>query len=380
MGPTVDTHGRRRHRRGSAPLAFALTVGLALAVGALALPSAGSSAASVAPRNTGEPRISGAAEQGRRLSATRGTWTGTGPISYAFRWVRCGPGGGLPDGRDCISISGANGSSYVLTAADVGFRMRVRVTASNSDGSQTVASNPTGTVVGPPVVVSPPNVRGSVLVGSVVTADPGRWTGRQPIAFSYQWLRCNSAGGECAAIAGATGRTYRVTTSDVGRKLRFNVTARNAIGSVTVISGESMTGAEPLPPGAVRLPSGEYSIPATSVSSNHRLVVAEVRFSPNRITNRRQPIVVRIRVKDTRAFVVRDAFVFVRSTPRVTTGGDRRLTAADGWLTYELVPLSSFPTKAKTAVQFFVKAYRSGDPSLGGVYGSRLVQVPVRLT
>jgi hypothetical protein len=30
-------------------------------------------------------------------------------------------------------------------------------------------------------------------------------------------------------------------------------------------------------------------------------------------------------------------------------------------------------------VQFFVKAYRSGDPSLGGVYGSRLVQVPVRL-
>jgi hypothetical protein len=378
MGPTVDLNGRRHHRRSSAPLAAALILGLAVTVGALALPSAGSSAATAVPQNTAEPRISGSAEQGRRLSASRGTWTG-GSLSYAFRWVRCGVGGGLPDGSDCVAISGATASTYVLAAADVGFRMRVRVTATNPDGSRTVASNPTGTVVGPPVLVRPPGVSGSVLVGSVVTADPGRWSGRQPITFAYQWLRCNSAGGECAPIAGATGRTYRVTSADVGRKLRFNVTARNAIASVTVISGESTTGSEPLPAGAVKLPSGEYSIPATSVASTQRLVLAAVQFTPKTVTNRQQTIGVRIRVKDTRGFVVRDAFVFIRSTPKVTTGGDRSLTGADGWLAYELVPTSSFPTKAKTAVQFFVKAYRSGDASLGGVYGSRLVQVPVRL-
>ena len=151
MGPTVDLNGRRRHRRSSAPLAAALILGLAATVAALALPSAGSSAATAVPQNTGEPRISGAAEQGRRLSASRGTWTG-GSLSYAFRWVRCGAGGGLPDGSDCVAISGATGSTYVLTAADVGFRMRVRVTATNPDGSRTVASNPTGAVVGPPVL------------------------------------------------------------------------------------------------------------------------------------------------------------------------------------------------------------------------------------
>jgi hypothetical protein len=376
MGPTAESRdpGLRAH---AIPTLLSLAL-LGLALAALALPSSGTGAAAAVPRNTGEPRVSGRAEQGRTLSATRGTWEGSG-ISYAYRWVRCGVGGGLPDGSDCISISGATGANYVLTAADVGFRMRVRVTASNSDGSRTAASNPTAIVVGPPVLVSTPSVRGSVLVGSVLTADPGRWTGRQPITFSYRWLRCNSQGGECAAIAGATGRTYRVTSADVGRKIRFNITARNAIASVTVISGESAVGAEPLPAGAVRLPSGEYSIPATSVSSNHRLVVTEVRFSPNRVTNRRQTIAVQIRVKDSRGFVVRDAFVFIRSTPKVTTGGDRRLTSADGWLGYELVPTSSFPTKAKTAVQFFVKAYRSGDPPLGGVYGSRLVQIPVRL-
>jgi hypothetical protein len=379
MSPTVKSRGRTAVRSTSVTVAAGLTLGLALALTALALPSAGSSAASAAPQNTAEPRISGRAEQGRRLSASRGSWTGTGTISYAYRWVRCGVGGGLPDGSDCLAISGATGSTYVLSGADVGFRLRVRVTASNSDGSRTVASNPTGVVVGPPVLVSQPNVSGSVLVGSVVTADPGRWTGRQPITFSFQWLRCNSAGGDCAPIPGATGRRYRVTSAEVGRKVRFNVTARNAITSVTVISGESTTGSEPLPAGAVKLASGEYSIPATSVPSNHRLVVAEVRFTPSRVTSRRQTIVVQIRVKDSRGFVVRDAFVFVRSTPKVTTGGDRRLTAADGWLGYELVPESDFPTKAKTAVQFFVKAYRSGDAPLGGVYGSRLVQVPVRL-
>jgi len=378
MGPTVDLNGRRRHRRSSAPLAAALILGLAATVAALALPSAGSSAATAVPQNTAEPRISGAAEQGRRLSASRGTWTG-GSLSYAFRWVRCPADGGQPDGSNCVSIAGATGSTYVLTAADVNFRMRVRVTATNPDGSRTVASNPTGTVVGPPVVVSSPVVRGTVLVGSVITADPGRWSGRQPITFAYQWLRCDSAGGQCAPIAGATSRTYRVTSAEVGKKVRFNVTARNAIAAVTVISSESTTGSEPLPAGAVKPPSGEYSIPATSVASTPRLVLAAVQFTPKTVTSRKQTIGVRIRVKDTRGFVVRDAFVFIRSTPKVTTGGDRSLTGADGWLAYELVPTSAFPTKARTAVQFFVKAYRSGDPSLGGVYGSRLVQVPVRL-
>jgi hypothetical protein len=217
-----------------------------------------------------------------------------------------------------------------------------------------------------------------MLVGSTTTADPGNWRGRQPITFSYVWLRCNGQGGECASL-GTTSRTYRLTTADVGHRMRFNVTARNAIGARTELSGESPVVAEPLPAGAVRLPTGEVSIPATSVPRDHRLIVSEVRFSPRTVTNRNQTIVVSIRVRDTRNFVVRDAFVFIRSTPKVTTGGDRRLTTADGWLSYELVPEADFPARARTAVQFFVKAYRTGDPSLSGVYGSRLVQLPVRL-
>lgn len=349
----------------------------ALVLGALVLPSGqGSAAPATPPSNTGEPTISGRAEQGARLTASPGTWSGSTPITFAYQWVRCGADGGEPDGGNCAIVSRATDRRYDLVRADVGFRLRVRVTAMNVDGSRTAASNPTSVVVGAPVNTSTPTVQGTMTNGSVVTANPGSWTGKQPMSFSYRWLRCNSAGGECAAISGANGTTYRLTSSDVGHKIRFNVTARNSIGSRTVMSGESPTVAEPLPSGAIKLPSGEISIPATSVPSTARLIVSVVQFSPSPVRSRTQPITVRVRVKDTRGFVVRDALAFVRSTPRVTTGGDRQAATVDGWVTYQLAPNGNFP-KLRNGfnVQFFVKVYRSGDPALAGIAAYRLVQV-----
>src|SRR5262245_48066733 len=212
----------------------------ALALSALVLPAAqGVAAQATPPANTAEPAISGRAEQGVRLSASRGTWTGTNPITYAFQWVRCGADGGQPDGGNCAIISGATGDRYRLTSTDVGSRMRVRVTAMNADGSRTAASNPTGVVVGLPVNTSTPSVRGSMVDGQVATADPGSWSGAGSISFAYRWLRCNSQGGECGSIGGANGRSYRLAPADVGHKMRFNVTARNSAGSSTVMSSES---------------------------------------------------------------------------------------------------------------------------------------------
>jgi hypothetical protein len=80
-------------------------------------------------------------------------------------------------------------------------------------------------------------------------------------------------------------------------------------------------------------------------------------------------------VKDTRGYFVRDAIVFIRSTPKVTSGGDKQKTATDGTISYSLQPEADFPLKNGYSVQFFVKAYRQGDPSLAGISGTRLVQV-----
>ena len=368
MFPIRNSNGDRRVR--CAPGLAALALGLA----ALVLPSAGgASAQATPPGSTSEPAISGQAEEGRTLSATTGTWTGTQPISYAYRWVRCGADGGLPDGGNCLFVSGATHSKYALVRGDVGFRMRVQVTATNSAGSQTAASNPTSTVVGPPVNTAGPTIKGSLITGQVITADPGTWTGRQPIQYSYRWLRCNSAGGECVSVTGD--RNYRLGSDDLGHKMRFYVTAKNAVASRTMISSESSVVAAPLPSGAAKLPSGEISIPASSVSNDQRMFVSQVLFSPNPLKSRRQVLTVRVKIQDTRGYVVRDALVFVRSTPRVTTGG-RQPTAMDGWTTFQLVPLATFPAK-KGNVQFFVKTYRTGDPPLAGVAGYRLVQVRI---
>jgi hypothetical protein len=349
-----------------------------LVLGALVVPSGeGIAAQATAPSNTAEPAISGRAEQGATLTASTGTWTGTQPLSFTYQWVRCGADGGQPDGGNCAIISRATDRRYKLVRTDVGFRLRVRVTAMNADGAKTAASNPTGVVVGVPVNTALPVVRGTTTNGSVLTADPGSWTGKQPISFSYRWLRCNTAGGECVTLS-ANGSTYRLSSSDVGHKMRFTVAARNSLGSTTVTSAESPVVTEPLPSGAIKLPSGETSIPATSVPSTARLVVSVVQFSPSPVRSQRNPITVRVRVKDTRGFVIRDALVFVRATPRVTSGGNRQATTVDGWVTYQLVPNGNFPKPRNGYnVQFFVKAYRSGDPALAGIAAYRLVQVPL---
>jgi hypothetical protein len=330
------------------------------------------------PANAGEPAITGTPSIGQRLTTTNGDWEGATPITYAYQWVRCGTDGGLPDGSNCSTISGATGNSYVLTQQDVGFRIRVRVTATNSVGSTTVASNPTGTVQGQgPVNTSAPRVTGTWVEGQTVTVSPGTWTGSAPITFTYRWLRCNSAGGNCGTIGGATTTRYRLTSSDVGRRIRVDVTARNSVGSRTVRTGEAPIVAASGPAGVITLPSGERSIPVTSVPADQRLVVSDVRFTPNPVRSRTAPISLRVRVKDTRGFIVRNAIVFARSTPLVTRAvRPEQPTATDGYVTFTMQPRFSFPQPRNGFnVQFFIKAYRQGDPPLAGVAAYRLVQV-----
>lgn len=334
--------------------------------------------ATAGPVNTGEPLISGSPVVGQRLSAAAGTWTGAQPISFAFQWVRCGPAGGLPDASNCAIIPGATANTYVLTQQDSGIRIRVKVTATNSGGSTTVASDPTAAIGGQaPVNTRRPSVTGSWVEGQTVTVNPGTWTGSAPIAFTYQWLRCNAQGGSCAGIPGARTTQYRLIAGDVGAKLRVDVAARNPSGSTTVRSTESATVAPAGPAGIIVLPSGERSIPVTSVPANHRLVVSQVQFSPNPVRSQTAPITVRVRVTDTRGYVVRSALVFARSTPLVTRAvRPTQPTATDGWVTFSMQPRFTFPQpRSGFNVQFFIKAYRAGDPPLAGVAAYRLVQV-----
>lgn len=337
------------------------------------------------PANTSEPKISGSTVEGATLTGTSGSWTGVTPITYAFQWVRCGSDGGAADGSNCSVIGGATSTTYVLGGDDVGRRMRFRVIATNSVGSTTAASNATQTVTakaptGAPVSTGEPRISGTARQGQTLTATSGSWTGAAPISFTYQWVRCGADGGRadgsnCPAVGGATRTTYTLTGSDVGARMRVRVTARNSAGTRVATSNPTSTVAASEPSGIITLPNGERSIPVASVPSTARLVVDQVQFSPNPVRSKTQPITVRVKVKDSRGYVVRDAIVFIRSTPKVTSGGDNARTGTDGWLTYTLQPERDFQVRRGYSVQFFVKAYRTGDPVLGGVSGTRLVQV-----
>ena len=39
----------------------------------------------------------------------------------------------------------------------------------------------------PPSNGNPPSISGGAVVGGILTADPGTWTGDDPITYSYQW-------------------------------------------------------------------------------------------------------------------------------------------------------------------------------------------------
>ena len=344
--------------------------------------------ATAAPVSTSDPAISGSPVEGQTLTATSGGWAGTAPITFAYQWVRCGTDGGAADGSNCAFLSGATGTTYRLTSADVGHRMRVRVTASNSAGSKTVASNATSTVQGsttsgPPRNLREPSIGGTTTQGQTLTANGGDWVGASPITYAYEWVRCGADGGRadgsnCPAIPGAISTRYVLTASDVGQRLRFRVTARNASGTVTVASNATAqiaSSGPALPPGAVKLPSGKYSIPVTSVSLPARLIVDGVRFDPNPVRTRRTTLTLRVHVVDTRGYVVRDALVFGRSTPILTSAAGEQRTGTDGWATLSMVPRADFPLRNGYNVQFFVRARKQGDDVLAGVSTRRLVQV-----
>jgi hypothetical protein len=339
-----------------------------------------------APANTGQPAISGSPVQGQTLTTTTGSWLGDAPITYAYQWVRCGTDGGAPDGSNCTFIAGATATTYVLQSGDVGHRMRVRVTATNGTGSQTVASNATEVVTasplaGPPKNTTGPSITGTPTQGQTLTAAVGSWAGAQQITYAYQWLRCDTNGNNCLALGGHTQSTYVLGGGDVNFRMRVRVTATNGQGSAIATSGPTTTVAAPLPSlpqGAIRLSNGRISIPVSSVSLPARLIIDNVHFTPSVVTTRRRPLFVRVHISDTRGYWIRDALVFVRSTPLLTTTPAEQTTNANGYVTLSLVPKLTFPLRRGHYVQFFLRARKAGEPILVGVSSRRLVQVATR--
>jgi hypothetical protein len=184
------------------------------------------------PANTSPPSIAGSAVEGQTLSASVGSWSGSTPMHYTYQWQR--------EGRN---VSGSTGASYLLTSADVGHRMDVVVTATNSAGSSLTTSASTAAVSpatssggeAPPPPPPVPTVTGVSPAsgpeagGTSVTITGSNFTGATKVTFgSASTVGFTvSSGSSITAISPAGAGTVDVTvastagTSATGSADRF---------------------------------------------------------------------------------------------------------------------------------------------------------------
>ena len=138
------------------------------------------------PANTAAPTITGTARVGETLTAQNGTWSNS-PTAFQYQWQRCNA-----SGAGCTNVPGAVEKTYLLTPADAGRTIRVRVTGINAEGATNARSAPTAAVTPStaPQNTARPTITGEPEVGQELAAEEGTWT-NTPTSFTYQWQRCD---------------------------------------------------------------------------------------------------------------------------------------------------------------------------------------------
>jgi len=150
----------------------------------------------------------------------------------------------------------------------------------------------------PPVNAELPTISGVAESGQHLSASPGLWS--ESPDYTYQWQHCNSTGGSCSAISGATSSTYTIGSNDVNNTVRVSVTASDPGGTSAPATSTatpvvtSSSGAHPLeyvfndglvsvyeiengwkPAGTISLPQAVAGIRGVMVSpSTHRMFIA----------------------------------------------------------------------------------------------------------
>lgn len=356
----------------------------AVAVVLVGLLAGGASA--LAPQLVSSPTIRGITMEGETLQASPGTYSGAEPpFTFAHEWQRCNPGGG-----DCVSL-GVRGSTYTLTAAEIGSRIRVWEEATGTDCAEWTYWNMTRecrpvTVGVPseltavvdsnpkflPHAAAPPAVSGTPEEGEQLRANDGTWAGLEPIVVLRQWERCSASGEGCQAISEAILETYTLSARDVGSTIRLVVTGKNARGTSAPVPSAVTSVVL-----ALRPRPGRTAIDAAQVARPHRLLIDRSSFEPATVRSR-VPVILRVRISDTRGFRVRGAIVRVAPVRAGLIGAvpDAR-TGPDGWAALRLRPSAGLVYRAGGSIALVVSAFATSESTLGGVSARRRIELPL---
>ena len=230
-----------------------------------------------------------------------------------------------------------------------------------------------------PANTAPPTIAGTPREGETLTADPGTWTGTQPIKYAYEWQRCSATGGSCAPISGATGKSYGVTTADAGSTLRVKVTATDSTGSSNATSVPTAVVARAAP--ATGCPPGTGTADIQAVAPPARLVIDQYQVSPTTVTPSTDTVTVRFHVSDTCGQPVQGALVLATTVPfNQFSKAPEQASDASGWAQLQMQRLSGFPAaRRQQLLVLFARARKPGEKLLAGIAARRLVSTPVSL-
>lgn len=201
------------------------------------------------PAFTSSPTLGGTPAVGAMMSVTAGIGVGYPAATVSYQWYRCATE--IRASRDtvpfdCAVIPVAVGSTYSITAADMGFALTARVTRANSVGTAAQVAASTELVTGVPSYFAAPTVSGTSAVGSTISATQGSWYSYPAANTQLQWHRCNAIvlvstiqPASCVPISGATGSDYVLQAEDAGSFVTISVSKTNAVGDATVWAARS---------------------------------------------------------------------------------------------------------------------------------------------
>jgi hypothetical protein len=104
-----------------------------------------------------------------------------------------------------------------------------------------------------PADVSRPSILGTAQQGDKLRAHHGKFLNAS--SYRYAWERCDAHARHCRPIGGASKASYRLTTRDVGHRLRVAVAGHNATATTAAVSSAATAVVVPPPPMSVSPPS-----------------------------------------------------------------------------------------------------------------------------
>ena len=147
-----------------------------------------------------------------------------------------------------LSSSGQSGAFSFVAGAAIGGDLSYQPNYSATGVALTVVSSEGREA--PPRATAGPTISGTPEQGQTLVLTHGSWE-HAPGEYIDQWLRCESAGGGCVPIVGATGQTYVVSAADTGHTIAVQEIARNAGGEGSPVSAGATAAVAALPLRAV---------------------------------------------------------------------------------------------------------------------------------